>query len=125
MGKLSTMLLTLILILSIVTLAGCGGGGEKLQTKTYEAEREKVKIAMSFPAKGEYRWSTEEEDFRTTADVAILIGPDFKIAIQTRSMSSYNNDFEKLVDAFAKEKGMNTYRAADLYAESIVEAARK
>ena len=106
MRKLYTMLLTLILTLSMLLLVGCGGGGERLQTKVYEAEREKVKITMSFPAKKEYRWSMEEEDFRTTADVAILIGPDFKIAIQTRSLASYDNNFAKLVDTYETERGM-------------------
>ena len=70
-----------ILAVSVVALTGCGK--EKLETVSFkDDENTKATINLSFAEGSNYTLSTNEEDFRTSRDNAILKGDTFNITIQ-------------------------------------------
>jgi len=96
MRRILLLSLVFMLALGMTVLTGCGGTKEQvMEVVTYEGEKEKVRISLSYPETDQYRWSTNQEDFGTTTDNAVLIGKDFKIAIQFTDISQrFNSEFE-------------------------------
>ena len=77
----SIILIFAILAVSVVALTGCGK--EKLETVSFkDDENTKATINLSFAEGSNYTLSTNEEDFRTSRDNAILKGDTFNITIQ-------------------------------------------
>ena len=94
-------ILTFIFVM-IFTLTGCGN---TLTTSTYTDEKQDVKISLSYPEKSDCNFSTNENDFRTSAENAIWIFGDFKIAICIID-NNFDGDFEKIkTESLSKEDG--------------------
>ncbi len=88
-----------LLIMSIFTLSGCE---KKFTTVSYTDEKSKVSISIGYPDNLPCNFSTDSKDFRTSAENAILISDNFKIALDIVSRS-FKGDFEKE----AKQEGLN------------------
>lgn len=103
MKKLITKNAFLIFVSVIMlTFAGCGN---TLTTSTYNDEKENVSVSFSYPKKSNCNFSTNENDFRTSAENAIWIFDDFKIAVCVIS-SNFDGDFEKIkTESLSKEDG--------------------
>ena len=77
----SIILIFAILAVSVVALTGCGKG--KLETVSFKDDEDtKATINLSFEEGANYTLSTNEEDFRTSRNDAILKGDTFNITIQ-------------------------------------------
>ena len=114
----STLKHGLVAVVSASTLfllAGCGETVPTL-TSTYDAEREKVSISLTYPESEDYRWSTNPDDFRISANQAILLGPDFKIAIQFADLAvnKYEKDFSKYKENYIAEFDAKDFEIAGL-----------
>lgn len=97
--KVALLILAFILIF---TIAGCGNN---LTTSTYTSEKDNISVSLSYPEKSNCDFSTNENDFRTSAENAIWIFDDFKIALCVVN-SNFDGDFEKVkADALSKEDG--------------------
>ena len=73
----------------IVLLAGCG---KKLKTTTYEDEETHTSISFKYPEELECNYSTDSKDLRTSAENAIWIFDQYKIAVDILNIYS-NEDF--------------------------------
>ena len=76
----------------ILNFTGCGNS---LTTSTYTSEKNNVDISFSYPEKSNCDFSTNENDFRTSAENAIWIFDDFKIAVYIVD-NNFDGDFEKV-----------------------------
>jgi hypothetical protein len=88
--KLLTILLVLLFSVSVVV--GCGGGGGgggggKTVTSTANISWIPLDASLTYPESENFVWSTDSEDFMNHTHKAILLGPDFKISVDTQSMS--------------------------------------
>lgn len=86
----------------IFAFSGCGNS---LTTSTYTNEKHNISISLSYPEKSNCDFSTNENDFRTSAENAIWIFDDFKIALCIVD-SNFDGDFEKIKnESLSKEDG--------------------
>ena len=94
-------ILTFVFVM-IFTFTGCGN---TLTTSTYTDEKQNVKVSLSYPEKSDCNFSTNENDFRTSAENAIWIFDEFKIAICIID-NNFDGDFEKIkTESLSKEDG--------------------
>ena len=94
--------LLIFLITMALNFTGCGNN---LTTSTYTNEKNNVSISLSYPEKSDCDFSTNENDFRTSAENAIWIFDDFKIALCVVD-SNFDGDFEKVkTESLSKEDG--------------------
>lgn len=94
-------LLTFIFIVTL-NFAACGN---RLTTTTYTNEKNNVKVSLSYPEKSNCDFSTNENDFRTSAENAIWIFDNFKIAVCIID-TNFDGDFEKIkTEGLSKEDG--------------------
>ena len=83
-----------ILMGSILLLGGCG---KKLVTSTYTDEKNGASISLSYPEDDKFNYSTDSNDFLTSAEEAVLTSDKYKIAWDVVSIG-YSGDFEKVKD---------------------------
>lgn len=83
-----------ILVSGALFLGGCG---KKMVTSTYTDEKNEASISLSYPEDDKFNYSTDSNDFRTSAEEAVLISDTYKIAWDVVSIG-YNGDFEKVKD---------------------------
>ena len=103
MNKL-TKKITLLTFISIMVLnfAACGNS---LKTTTYTNEKNNIKVSLSYSEKSNCDFSTNENDFRTSAENAIWIFDNFKIAVSIID-TNFDGDFEKIkTEGLSKEDG--------------------
>lgn len=95
----------LIFTLSFV-LTACGGNNKaKLTTQTIASD-DGVNVSLSYPEDAGYTWSINQDDFRTSKNKAILIAPDFKIAVEFVDLGYfYSNDFENYKQKQKENRG--------------------
>ena len=80
----------LLVLFCAISLTGCGK--EKLETVSFkDDENTKATINLSFAEGSNYTLSTNEEDFRTSRNDAILKGDTFNITIQFDKFLSGEN----------------------------------
>ena len=106
-------LMVLIVLSMLVLLTGCG---EKTVTSTYDSDDAKVSVSLTYPESEDYKWSTNDEDLRTSADKAILLTPNFKIAIQFDDLAvpKYEKDFSKYKENYVTEYEAEDFKVAGL-----------
>jgi len=111
---IKTMLILTILIICLVILTGCGSK-QAMSTSTYDSDDIEASVSLTYPDSEDYKFSTNSDDFRTTANEAILLGPDFKIAIQIRDLSfHFDKDFNNYKGKYISEEGGKEITVADL-----------
>lgn len=100
----STKKIALLIFIFTISLsfAGCKNN---LTTSTYTSEKDNISVSLSYPEKSECDFSTNENDFRTSAENAIWIFDNFKIAICIID-TNFDGDFEKIkTEGLSKEDG--------------------
>ena len=94
-----------ILASGMLLFSGCG---QKLATSTYTDDKNKASISLSYPEESKCTYSTETKDFRTSAEEAILISDNYKIAWDVVSVG-YTGDFDAV-----KQKAMERDEAKEV-----------
>ncbi len=80
------------MIAGVILLAGCG---KKLKTTSHEDERTNTSISFKYPEELGCNYSTDSKDLRTSAEDAIWIFDQYKIAVDIKNISS-GEDFNKV-----------------------------
>lgn len=104
MKKYFKITIVLLFVVSLVLVTGCDKEREELSFKGKEGS-----IVFNVHKDGEYKISTDKNDFRTSREQGLIIGKNFKIGIEFDDTFDYffKSDFSKLKE---KRKDYDDYK---------------